>query len=182
MKTILLVPFAFTILASRVLGGSFTLHETRIAVPALATGTDTGDTMPASSGQIHLDATVYLPEGVSAPAPVVVVLHGFAGSKDDSKNVELAQDFAAAGYVVLTPTLRGFGNSEGEVTLAGPSEINDLKTIILAMQTGSIGDAPAVSIPVTSASKFGVLGTSYGGGQTFELARTHVAGLSAIFP
>ena len=107
------------------------------------------------------------------------MLHGFGGSKTYSRTVTLAEDFASAGYVVLAPSLRGFGDSDGEVTLAGPNEINDLKTIILAMQTGTIGDVP---VPVTSESKFGVTGISYGGGLTWELTRTHVAGLTAVVP
>src|SRR5205823_4923165 len=88
----------------------------------------------------------------------------------------------SAGYVVLTPSTRGFGDSDGLVTLCGPNEVNDLKTIILAMQTGAIGDSPAVAIPVDATSKFGVTGASYGGGHSFEIMRTHVAGLAAVAP
>src|SRR5205807_3612188 len=110
---------------------------------------------------------VYITDGVSAPAPVVIIIHGYGASKTSSSVVAVAQDFAAAGYVVLTPTTRGFGDSDGLVSLAGPNEINDLKTIILAMQTGTIGDSPAVAIPVNSSSKVGVTGGSYGGGHSF---------------
>jgi predicted acyl esterase len=149
--------------------GTFTKHNTFIDVPA----------SESSSNTIQLDAAVYLPDDAISPAPVIVVLHGFGGSKNYSKTVLLAEDFASAGYVVLTPSLRGFGDSDGEVTLAGPNEVNDLKTIILAMQTGTIGDVP---IPVTTESKFGVTGISYGGGLTWELMRTHVAGLTAVVP
>jgi predicted acyl esterase len=84
--------------------------------------------------------------------------------------------------VVLTPSTRGFGDSDGLVTLCGPNEVNDLKTIILAMQSGAIGDSPAITIPVNSSSKFGVTGASYGGGHSFEIMRTHVAGLTAVAP
>src|SRR5439155_16737874 len=118
---------------------------------------------------IHLDARVYIADGVAAPAPVVVVIHPYNGSKDSDTAVTLARDFAAQGYVVITPTARGFGNSEGLVSLAGPNEINDLKTIIVAMQNGTIGDSPAVAIPVSGLSKFGVTGASYGGGHSFEV-------------
>ena len=150
-------------------GGTFTKQATLIPVPASVTSTN----------HIQLDATVYLPDGVSSPAPVILVLHGFGGSKTYSKTVVLAEDFARAGYVVVAPSLRGFGESDGEVTLAGSNEVNDLKSIILAMQTGTIG---TVAVPVTSASKFGVTGISYGGGLTWELARTPVAGLAAVVP
>jgi predicted acyl esterase len=163
-------------------GGTFTIHSTRISVPASADGLADGETSASSTNLISLDANVYIPDGVAAPAPAVVVVHGFAESKSTLAIVAFAEDFAAAGYVVVTPSVRGFGNSDGMVSLVGPNEINDLKSIILAMQAGSIGDTPAVAIPVTSQSKFGVMGDSYGGGHTFEIMRAHVPGLTAVIP
>ena len=175
--------FAFVLaLSTQALGGTYTVYSTRIPVPATADGTTNGDTSASSTNSIHLDANVYVPDGLVAPAPAVVVVHGFGETKSTATIVAFAEDFAAAGYVVVTPTVRGFGNSDGLVSLVGPNEVNDLKTIILAMQTGSIGDAPAIAIPVTNASKFGVMGPSYGGGHTFEIMRTHVAGLTAVIP
>ena len=169
-------------IATASVAGTFTTTSTSIPVPADATGTAAGDTIPSSSTTIHLDADVYIPDGAAASTPVVVVVHGYGGSKNDSFVGTLAHDFASNGYVVIAPTMRGFGNSEGLVSLAGPNEIDDLKTIILAMQSGSIGDSPAVALPVDANSKFGVTGASYGGGHSFEIMRTHVAGLSAVAP
>ena len=182
MKQGRLIFVFFLALLTQALGGTYTIHSTRIPVPTTADGTADGDTSASSTNTVKLDADVYVPDGVVAPAPVVVVVHGFAETKSTDTIVTFAEDFAAAGYVVVTPTVRGFGNSGGSVSLVGPNEINDLKTIILAMQTGSIGDTPAIVIPVTSASKFGVMGPSYGGGHTFEIMRTHVAGLTAVIP
>jgi predicted acyl esterase len=163
--------------------GTFSTSDTLIPVADTADATLSGDTSPsAGSGTIHLDARVYIPDGIAAPAPVIVIIPPYGGSKDSSLVTDIAQDFATQGYVVLTPTLRGFGNSEGLVTFAGPNEINDLKTMILAMQTGVIGDSPMVTVPVSSLSKSGVTGASYGGGQSFEILRTHVAGLTAVAP
>lgn len=163
-------------------GGTFTKQNTSITVPANADGLTNGDTSVTSSNTVQIDAAVYIPDGATSPVPVIVVLHGFGGNKNYSRTVLLAEDFARAGYVVLAPSLRGFGNSDGVVTLAGPNEVNDLKTIILAMQSGTIGHGPEVVIPVTSESKFGVTGISYGGGLSWEMMRTHVAGLSAVMP
>jgi predicted acyl esterase len=182
MKQVALI-FVFALaLLSRALGGTFTVHSTRISVPASADGLADGETSDSSTNFISLDANVYIPDGVATPAPAVVVVHGFAEDKNTIAIVAFAEDFAAAGYVVVTPSVRGFGNSGGLVSLVGPNEINDLKSIILAMQTGSIGDTPAVPIPVTSQSKFGVMGDSYGGGHTFEIMRAHVPGLTAVIP
>jgi predicted acyl esterase len=182
MKKLLLIGIVVFIAALQAWAGTFATQNTLIPVPAEASGTASGDTAPNSNNNIHLDARVYIPDGVTAPAPVLVIIHGYGGSKDDSRVIALATDFATNGYVVLTPTARGFGQSDGLVTLAGPNEVNDLKTIILAMQTGAIGDSPAVTIPVTGSSAFGVTGASYGGGHSFEIVRTHVAGLLAVAP
>jgi putative CocE/NonD family hydrolase len=170
------------VICSGGLAGTFSQFDTLISVPASATGTASGDTSPNTSNTIHLDARVYVPDGVAAPAPVVIIIHGFGASKTTGSVVAAAQDFASAGYVVVTPSTRGFGDSDGLVTLCGPNEINDLKTIILAMQSGAIGDSPAITIPVDATSKFGVTGASYGGGHSFEIMRTHVAGLAAVAP
>ena len=182
MKQVALIfVVAFTLLSSA-FAGTYTIHSTLIPVPASADGLADGETSASSTNLISLDANVYIPDGVTSPAPAVVVVHGFAESKSTPAIVAFAEDFAAAGYVVVTPSVRGFGNSDGQVSLVGPNEINDLKTIIVAMQTGSIGNSPAVPIPVTSQSKFGVMGDSYGGGHTFEIMRAHVPGLTAVIP
>src|SRR5205085_6497174 len=82
--------------------GTFTTTSTLIPVPDRATATDTGDTAPAATaGTIHLDATVYIPDGIVAPAPVLVIVHPFGGTKDRDTVTTIAQDFAAQGYVVI---------------------------------------------------------------------------------
>jgi putative CocE/NonD family hydrolase len=183
MKLRLLLAVFFVAGVGNLSAGTFSTTDTLIPVADKAVATNTGDTAPApGAGIIHLDARVYIPDGVSAPAPVIVIVHPYGGSKDSGLVTDLAQDFASQGYVVLTPTMRGFGNSDGLVTFAGPNEINDLKTAMTSMQTGVIGDTPAVTVPVSSLSKFGVTGASYGGGISFEIIRTHVPGLAAVAP
>ncbi|MFL6514132.1 MAG: CocE/NonD family hydrolase [Chthoniobacterales bacterium] len=183
MKTKCLLIFCVTLLFGNTFAGTFTTADTLIPVAAKATATLNGDTSPdPASGVIHLDARVYTPDGVAAPAPVVVILPPYGGSKDSGLVTDLAQDFATQGYVVLTPTMRGFGESDGLVTFAGPNEVNDVKTIVMALQNGAIGDTPVVNVPVSSLSKIGVTGASYGGGMSFEIVRTHVPGLAAVAP
>jgi ABC-2 type transport system ATP-binding protein len=182
MKIPALLLLTLLLVLSQAWGGTFTTTDTLIPVAAQATATAAGDTSDATTGKIHLDARVYIPDGVTAPAPVIIIIHPYGGSKTSDTAVTLANDFASQGYVVLTPTARGFGDSDGLVSLVGPNEVNDLKTIILAMQTGAIGDSPVVTIPVSASSNFGVTGASYGGGYAFEIMRTHVAGLAAVAP
>src|SRR5436190_1748327 len=129
MKKLRLSSLVCLATASACVASTYNTQNTLIPVPSDADGTDAGDTFTNSSNHLHLDAKVYIPDGVAAPAPVVIIVPQWGASKNDNKVKTLAKDFAEAGYVVLTPTMRGFGGSAGNVTLAGPDEINDLKTI-----------------------------------------------------
>src|SRR5436190_5458967 len=99
---------------SSAFAGTFTTTDTLIPVSDNALGTPSGDTTDTGKAIIHVDARVYIPDGVAAPAPVVVIVAPYGGDKDSGLVTDLAQDFASNGYVVLTPTPRGFGNSEGQ--------------------------------------------------------------------
>src|SRR3954469_15914700 len=113
MKTKFLVTLLSVLIGTTAFAATFTTADTLIPVADKAAASGTGDTSPAQgSTTIHLDARVYIPAGVNAPAPVIILIHGYAGSKDNASVIELAQDFASNGYVVVTPTMRGFGNSE----------------------------------------------------------------------
>ncbi len=81
---------------------------------------------PASNAELSvtLDATLYLPEG-SAPAPAVLLAHGFGGSKADLD--EDARLLAREGYVALAYSARGFGASGGLVHVDAPDyEVADV--------------------------------------------------------
>ncbi len=124
--------------------------------------------VPASAGAqtptIRLAATLYEPRFLPA-APAVIYIHGWGGRRlTDSDN--LASTIAAAGYVVLSYTARGFGEGEsgGRVTLAGADELSDLDHIIDWL----LNDPARVINP--RVTKIGVVGASYGGGHSFQIA------------
>src|SRR3989440_866523 len=107
-----------------------------------------------------LDVTVRIPAD-TAPHPLVVNLHGYGGSKhsDSAWDEKLLQ----RGYAVLRYSARGFGKSWGQVNLADLDvELGDLRSMIaqVADAFGSQVDPSAVA----------VLGTSYGGGQSWLAA------------
>lgn len=58
-------------------------------------------------------AYVYLAPGAPGPRPGVVMAHGFGGTQEGSL-AQTAQDFAAAGFAVLTFDYRNFGESAGK--------------------------------------------------------------------
>jgi len=126
------------------------------------------------SGTIKLAATLYQPRFFPS-APAAVYIHGFGGHRLTGED-NLAYYIAAAGYVVFSYTARGFGDGEsgGRVTLAGPDELSDLRHVIDWLTT----DPDHVIGP--RVTKVGVLGGSYGGGHSFQIASD--PRVSAVIP
>ncbi len=105
----------------------------------------------------RLDVTLSLP-GKARPFPLVVLVHGYAGSKTGSGDI--AAQLRAEGYAVLRYSTRGFGDSWGQVNMSDPhAEIADLRSMVAQIvdsrQFGINGDAVAIT------------GASYGGGHSW---------------
>jgi predicted acyl esterase len=126
------------------------------------------------SGTVKLAATLYQPRFFPF-APAAVYIHGWGGHRLTGED-NLAYYISATGYTVLSYTARGFGDGEsgGRVTLAGPDELNDLRRVIDWLTT----DPERVIGP--RVTKVGVLGGSYGGGHSFQIASD--PRVSAVIP
>ena len=126
------------------------------------------------SGTVKLAATLYQPRFFPF-APAAVYIHGWGGHRLMGED-NLAYYISATGYTVLSYTARGFGDGEsgGRVTLAGPDELNDLRRVIDWLTT----DPERVIGP--RVTKVGVLGGSYGGGHSFQIASD--PRVSAVIP
>ncbi|WP_202862697.1 alpha/beta fold hydrolase [Antricoccus suffuscus] len=112
-----------------------------------------------TSPSVLLDTTMYIPDNATAahPAPAVIVAHGFGGDKESV--AADAKDLAARGYVVLAYSARGFGKSDGQISLNAPdAEVADAKNLItmLAQQPEVQKDGP-------NDPRVGIVGASYGG-------------------
>ena len=117
-------------------------------------------TSPDDPTPIALDAELRIPDGVtaSAPAPAVVLLHGFGS--DRTSQAARAESLVRRGYVVLIPSARGFGASGGTVALADRDrEGRDLIALVdtLAARDEVLRDAPGDP-------RVALVGASYGGG------------------
>lgn len=126
------------------------------AAPASAFSKEDG--VETMDDGVVLALTRYLPDG-AAPAggwPGVMVLHGLAGNRGSVDAV--ASQFAAAGYAVLAYDARGHGASGGEITLAGPREVADLRALRNAFARR----------PEVNDTRIGAWGISYGGGQIWN--------------
>jgi ABC-2 type transport system ATP-binding protein len=111
-----------------------------------------------------LDVDLALP--ASGPYPLVVVIHGWGGSKGDGgASATYPGDgfLTDRGYAVMRYSARGFGKSWGQTHLASLEvEIRDLQALVSAV----VDDDRFAVLP----TKVGVTGASYGGGHSWLIA------------
>lgn len=148
-----------------------------IATPPLAcvAGTDArtfSGYLETDVDHTMLDAQLDVPAG-TGPFPLVVILHGWAGSKHTSGDI--ARMLLEDGYAVLRYTARGFGDSWGKVNLADVEvERRDLQSMI-----SRVAEQPSCA---TNPQAVAVTGASYGGAGSWLAAIEPVFQLSASSP
>ncbi len=107
--------------------------------------------------------------------PVVVMAHGFAGTKDSGLQ-PFAEEFQTAGLDVLAFDYRGFGASEGQPrqTISIERQVVDYHAAIVA----------AAGLPNADPDRIVLWGTSLSGGHVLRVAagRTDVAAVIAMTP
>jgi len=104
-----------------------------------------------------LDVTLQVPQG-GGPFPLVVLMHGWAGSKTGSGDV--AEALLSDGLAVLRYSARGFGESWGQANLADlHAEIADLRSLV-----GQLVDQGRYHLNPDAVA---VTGASYGGGHSW---------------
>lgn len=87
----------------------------------------TAETALATSDDVRLAARTYHPSGPAHSA--VVVVHGFAGSRNDPGVINQARRLAGLGHTVVTYDARGHGESEGLCTM-GDAERHDVEAAV----------------------------------------------------
>lgn len=131
---------------------------------AARTGTVDVPAGPNQPGTISLDIGFYLPE--VTPAPAVLLAHGFGGSRL-SVDAE-AQRLVAEGFAVLAYSARGFGASEGLISLDSLDyEVADARALI-----DWLAEQPEVRLDGSGDPRVGVFGASYGGALALMAAGT----------
>ncbi|HEX2264110.1 MAG TPA: alpha/beta fold hydrolase, partial [Pseudonocardiaceae bacterium] len=160
-------PVVLLLVAVLVAGAGVALTVTMVPDPPQPTTETVTIDVPAGpggTGQVRLDATVYRPATI--PAPAVLVPHGFGGS-ENSVSAE-ATELARRGFVVLAWTARGFGASGGQIGLNSPDyEVADARALVdwLAERRDVVRDGPGDP-------RVGATGASYGGALALLLAGT----------
>lgn len=111
-----------------------------------------------------LDVDLALP--ATDTYPLIVVIHGWGGSKgSNSPSSSYPGDafFTERGYAVMRYSARGFGKSWGQTHLASLDvEIQDLKSLI-----SQVVDDPRFNV---LPDRIGVVGASYGGAHCYLIA------------
>jgi len=119
-------------------------------------GTRLGDRLKEfnydSFDNVRIDALMLYPE--KTPRGVVVILHGLTDRKESM--LSIAEAFADAGYLAVTPDLRAHGESGGRYTSLGYREKRDMVALLdyldaqgidvshTAVLGGSLGAAVAI--------------------------------------
>ena len=133
-------------------------------------------TVPSFDG-VPIDVRVAFPpeppSGPDGPYPLIMMFHGYAGSK---LSLASMQPFLNAGYATFSMTTRGFGQSCGTATSrselgaacnAGYVRLMDTRYEVRDAQelSGMLADEGR-----TSFTQIGAIGGSYGGGMSMALA------------
>ncbi|TQK50219.1 putative CocE/NonD family hydrolase [Streptomyces sp. SLBN-118] len=115
--------------------------------------------IPMKDGVV-LKANVFSPAsgtpGADARGRYPVIVQPASWGQNDIEYVLQGKRLAAAGYVVVTYTVRGFWLSGGEVDVAGPKDVADISAVI----DWAIARTPA------DPRRIGMTGLSLGGGLT----------------
>lgn len=126
-----------------------------------------------------IDTRLYVPDNATSrtPQPALLMTHGFGLTKLSEEVAESAKFFARHGYVVLTYTAQGFGDSSGCISLQSRTwDVKDARQLI----TKVLEPKPYVKKDRKGAV-VGTVGGSYGGGIQLNLAEAD-ARVRAIAP
>ncbi len=112
-----------------------------------------------TSGGMRCAAWLYVPEGAAAPAPCVVMAHGFGGTRSDAVPA-FAERFVDAGLAALVFDYRHFGDSEGE-----PRQLIDIER---QLEDWTAAIACARIRPEVDPTRIALWGSSFSGGHVVE--------------
>lgn len=124
---------------------------------------------------VTLDAELVIPN-IDRTSPGIVWNHGFGGHKGNDRSTR--EWLARHGYIILSYTSRGFGDTPGQVDLMGVKEQQDLldavNWLIDPNNTFVAGKIRPDSI--------GQAGASYGGLHAWALARSGHPAVKTVVP
>jgi ABC-2 type transport system ATP-binding protein len=129
---------------------------------------------PGNNQHVLLDATFFTPAGTGR-VPALLLAHGFGQTKEAVEPE--AEQFARAGFAVLTWSARGMGDSTGQIALDSPDyEVKDVEQLVTWLSR-----QPRVLLDHPGDPRVGIAGASYGGAIAL-LAAAYDHRIDAIVP
>lgn len=128
-----------------------------------------------SGNPVALDAEVIIPD-LAYAVPGVIWNHGFGGNKGNDRSIR--ERLARNGYVVLSYSSRGFGDTPGQVDLMGVKEQQDLIDAVNWL----IDPGNAIVNGAVLPDSIGQVGASYGGFHAWSLARSGHPAVKTVVP
>jgi ABC-2 type transport system ATP-binding protein len=129
---------------------------------------------PDNNQHVLLDATFFTPAGTGR-VPAILLAHGFGQTKEAVEPE--AEQFARAGFAVLTWSARGMGDSTGQIALDSPDyEVKDVEQLVTWLSR-----QPRVLLDHPGDPRVGITGASYGGAIAL-LAAAYDHRIDAIVP
>ncbi len=126
-----------------------------IIAPSVVKADEKNSEIIETAPGISIDTNQYLPKKL--PAPAILIAHGFGGSKESVESE--AKFFASKGFVVMTWSARGFGESTGQIEMNSiDSEVADTRALIT-----HLAKSKNVILDAEGDPRVGIMGSSYGG-------------------
>ena len=110
------------------------------------------DIIISATDGVDIAANIFVPNNLSGLAPAVIFINSWG--LNEYEYLQQAADLAEKGYVVLSYSTRGFGQSGGVIATAGPQDVSDLSRVIDFLLANYPVDPQAI----------GSAGISYGSG------------------
>ncbi|PHQ14133.1 CocE/NonD family hydrolase [Marinobacter profundi] len=128
--------------------------------PESAVYTTNDDIVIRGSDGINLEANVFIPTSGESSYPAIVFINSWA--LNEYEYLAAAGRLAEQGYIVLSYSSRGWGNSGGLVDTAGPKDMDDFSRVLDWLLANT----------ATDPERIGAAGISYGAGISL-LAAAH---------
>lgn len=121
----------------------------------------------------NLEADIYLPEGITKPAPLAIFSHGFTSNRHHFQ--DLARHLASHGYIVLVPEHIGSDSKFKEAFLGGELkvDVSPLEFYSRPLDISFLLDEIAEREEFNNLidwNKVGILGHSFGGNTALSMA------------
>jgi predicted acyl esterase len=137
---------------------------------------------PANDQTCRISADLYKPDAATSThkAPAILTTHGFGGNKADSNQLAIAKGFVNQGYVVLSYSGLGFGDTTCKISLDQPAYDGKAGKQLVDVLAGTRAYLPEaggaakkigfVSQESKGDPRVGMIGGSYGGQIQYAVA------------